>query len=117
MRLQLARARAGRKSTLIDDTTSELEAAIGEVRDLARGVHPAILTEAGLAAALETLAERSPVPVRIDAHEARYRPAIEVTAFYDRVHDGRGAVGWLRGWPRAGAARRRRPRWWNAGAR
>ena len=82
MRLQLAQVRAGEKSALIDDTTSELEAAIREVRDLARGVHPAILTEAGLAAALETLAERSPVPVRIDAHEARYRPAIEVTAFY-----------------------------------
>jgi signal transduction histidine kinase len=67
MRLQVARQTPGSNAVLIDQATAELEAAIGEVRDLARGVHPPILTKAGLRAAIETLAERSPVPVRIEA--------------------------------------------------
>ncbi|HEX7949623.1 MAG TPA: sensor histidine kinase [Candidatus Limnocylindrales bacterium] len=82
MRLQLAREASGDAGALIDEATAELQAAIGEVRDLARGIHPPILAEAGLGAALESLAERSPVPVRVEATDARYRPAIETTAFY-----------------------------------
>ena len=46
--------------------------ALAELRELARGLHPAVLTERGLAAALEVLAARSPVPVVVDAElEAR----------------------------------------------
>jgi signal transduction histidine kinase len=82
MRLQLARDASGNAGALLDEATAELHAAIAEVRDLARGIHPPILAEAGLAAALETLAERSPVPVRVQATDARYRPAVETTAFY-----------------------------------
>ncbi len=44
----------------------ELAIAIDELRSLARGLHPAIVSEAGLAAALESLADRSPVPVTVD---------------------------------------------------
>lgn len=72
-RLQLARVTSRDAGELIDEATAELEAAITEVRDLARGVHPPILAEAGLAAALETLAERSPVPVRIGPSDARFQ--------------------------------------------
>jgi signal transduction histidine kinase len=82
MRLQLARETSRDGAALIDEATAELEAAIGEVRDLARGIHPPVLAEAGLAAALEGLAERSPVPVRVDASDARYAPAVEAAAFY-----------------------------------
>jgi signal transduction histidine kinase len=82
MRLQLARETSRDGAALIDEATAELEAAIGEVRDLARGIHPPVLAEAGLAAALEGLAERSPVPVRVDATDARYAPAVEAAAFY-----------------------------------
>ena len=82
MRLQLAREASGNARALIDEATAEVHAAIAEVRDLARGSHPPILAEAGLAAALETLAERSPIPVRVEATDVRYRPAVETTAFY-----------------------------------
>ena len=63
----------------LDDTVAELRDAINELRELARGIHPAILTEAGLEPALATLARRSPVPVdlrvELDGHgPSRSRP-------------------------------------------
>ncbi|HEU5204930.1 MAG TPA: ATP-binding protein [Candidatus Limnocylindrales bacterium] len=82
VRLQVARDASGNAGALIDEATAELHAAIAEVRNLARGIHPPILAEAGLAAALETLAERSPIPVRLEATDARYRAAVEIAAFY-----------------------------------
>ena len=57
MRLERLDAISG-AAELIDVTTAELQMAIDEVR-LARGLHPTILTEAGLAAAVEALAERA----------------------------------------------------------
>lgn len=45
----------------------ELEAALGELRELARGIHPAVLSERGLDAALEALAGRAPLPVQVEA--------------------------------------------------
>jgi DNA-binding NarL/FixJ family response regulator len=50
---------------------AELQVAVEELRELARGVHPAVLTEEGLAGALESLAVRTPVPVRVDAPDDR----------------------------------------------
>jgi signal transduction histidine kinase len=69
-------------SDLIDRTTAELRAAIGEVRDLARGLHPPILSEAGLRAAIESLAERTPIPVEIEATDRRYPAEIETAAYF-----------------------------------
>src|SRR6185436_11772997 len=47
------------------------------------GIHPQILTEAGLAAAVETLAARAPVPVTVDIdHDRRWTPEVESTAYY-----------------------------------
>ncbi|MGZ4209071.1 MAG: sensor histidine kinase [Actinomycetota bacterium] len=61
----------------------ELDSAIAEIRELARGIHPAILTDEGLTAALESLAERAPVPSRIIASPAQRLPAlVEVTAYF-----------------------------------
>jgi signal transduction histidine kinase len=82
MRLELARESAVGAATLIDQTTAELQTAIAEVRGLARGLHPPILTEAGLAAALESLAERSAIPVRIVAPDRRYPPPVEAAAYF-----------------------------------
>ncbi len=82
MRLEQARATAAGSSRLIDDTTAELREAIAEVRGLARGLYPPILTEAGLAAAVESLAERAPIPVDVRIPDARFPPAIEVTAYF-----------------------------------
>ena len=68
--LAMLRDRAGADPALIravDQTNAELKHAIAELRELARGIHPAILTEEGLPAAVEALADRSCVPVRVRA--------------------------------------------------
>ena len=49
----------------LEEATAQLQAAMAELRELARGIHPAILTEAGLAAAIRSLAAESPVPVTL----------------------------------------------------
>lgn len=82
MRLEQARATATGSGRLIDEATAELREAIAEVRGLARGLYPPILTEAGLAAAVESLAERAPVPVEVRIPDARFPTAIEVTAYF-----------------------------------
>lgn len=62
---------------------SELRKAIIELRELARGIHPAILTEAGLGAALHSLGEHAPLPVVIDARlDRRLAPVVEATAYF-----------------------------------
>jgi signal transduction histidine kinase len=66
----------------LDALGAELDDALGELRELARGIHPAVLVQAGLAAALASLAQRSPIPVRVDVPERRFAPAIESTAYY-----------------------------------
>ena len=61
----------------------ELQDASAELRELARGIHPAVLTERGLAAAVAALAARSPVPVDvIDPPAERLPPAVEATAYF-----------------------------------
>ena len=82
MRLEAARESVDGAGELIDQTTEELRAAVAEVRNLARGLHPTILTEAGLRAAIEALAERTPIPVEIDVPERRFEPSIEATAYF-----------------------------------
>jgi signal transduction histidine kinase len=60
----------------------ELNAALAELRELARGLHPAVLTERGLPAALQGLAARSPVPVSLDADLDGRLPAAHEAALY-----------------------------------
>jgi len=67
---------------LLDSAVDELQVAVDELRELARGVHPAILTEEGLAAALESLAARSPFPVELDVLEDRLPAQVEATAYF-----------------------------------
>jgi signal transduction histidine kinase len=82
MRLDQARTGSAGAAALIDETTAELLQAVREVRDLARGLHPTILTDAGLAAAVEALAERTAVPVTVSVTEARFAPEIEAAAYF-----------------------------------
>ena len=82
MRLDLARETTGASAALLDEATAELRAAVAEVRDLARGLHPPILTEAGLGPAIEALAERTSVPVTVDAPARRFPPNIEAAAYF-----------------------------------
>jgi len=68
---------------LVAGAQEELSAALDELRELARGIHPAILTDRGLGPALRALTERAPVPVEIeDVPEERLPPAVEVAAYY-----------------------------------
>src|SRR5262249_35346238 len=63
--------------------SAELRRAIAELRELARGIHPAVLAEDGLAAAVESLADRSVVPVRVAAGiDARLPEPVETAAYF-----------------------------------
>lgn len=67
----------------LEDLSRGLKTVIAELREIARGIHPAILSEAGLAPALRALASRSTLPVRVRAHvPARLPPPVEVGAYY-----------------------------------
>jgi signal transduction histidine kinase len=56
---------------------------IDELREMSRGIHPAILTEGGLSPAIEALALRSPVPLKLNVRsEQRFAEGIEVAAYY-----------------------------------
>jgi len=68
---------------LVEASIEKLATALAELRELARGIHPAILSERGLSAALPALVERAPVPVRCDIQvEERLPPAIEAAAYF-----------------------------------
>ncbi len=68
---------------LIGEAHEEAKRAVAELRDLARGVHPAILTDRGLDAALSALAARCPIPVEIEvALPGRLAAAVEAIAYF-----------------------------------
>jgi signal transduction histidine kinase len=70
-------------SRLLTGAREELEASLRELRDIARGLHPAVLSSGGLGAAIEALATRAPVPVRIvGGVEQRPPTTVEVGAYY-----------------------------------
>jgi PAS domain S-box-containing protein len=63
--------------------SAELSEALDELRELARGIHPAILTDRGLSVAVDALVARSPVPVQVDGMPGdRLPPAVEAAAYY-----------------------------------
>jgi signal transduction histidine kinase len=87
MALRMAQARAADASpevaATLADAEAELKKAIGELRELARGIHPAILTEAGLGPALESLADHAALPVAVDTRlNGRLPPVVEATAYF-----------------------------------
>jgi len=86
--LGIARSQVGATSeqeiaVALDDAAAELRLALAELRELARGIHPVILSEAGLGPALVSLAERSPIPVTVTAVPSERLPSrVEETAYY-----------------------------------
>jgi len=93
--LTMARSRLAKETTpagepagsqvgeLLSDAAEELVQALRELRELGRGIHPAILTEEGLDAAIQSLTERSPVPVEISGHAGAPLPQpVEAAAYY-----------------------------------
>ncbi len=87
LELQIARRALGEDSDpsvrrSLDRASEEALAALAELRDLALGIHPLILTEAGLGAAVESLADRTSVPVSVEIGPARFSPAVEAAAYF-----------------------------------
>jgi len=86
--LGIARSQVGTASEeeialALDEAAAELRHTLAELRELARGIHPVILSEAGLGPALASLAERSPIPVTVTAAPPdRLPPRVEETAYY-----------------------------------
>jgi PAS domain S-box-containing protein len=86
LKLRLARTRLATHTeaaaTLLDDAMRELDTGLDELREIARGIHPAILSERGLRPALQALTDRLLLPVVIDVPDERLPPHSEATAYY-----------------------------------
>jgi len=86
LQLRLAKRSAPPDSELaemLETAIGELYAGIEELRELARGIHPAVLTQRGLEPALQSLASRAPLPVDVRARlEERLPEAIETAAYF-----------------------------------
>ena len=85
--VRLARSRAVKEpasaAPFLQRLGEELSEASAELRELARGIHPAVLTDRGLGPAIEALTARAPVPVEIlEVPDDRLPPAIETTAYF-----------------------------------
>ena len=85
--LRLVRARLdddpAAASTMLAAASEELAAALGELRELAHGLHPVILSQRGLRPALQQLADRSPLPVVVRATPSERLPEpVETAAYY-----------------------------------
>jgi signal transduction histidine kinase len=78
---------------LVTGALAELEGAIDDLRELARGLHPPLLAREGLAAALEAGANRSALPVELDLRlPTRLPPAIEAAAYYVCAEAGTNTI-------------------------
>jgi signal transduction histidine kinase len=86
LRLRLAQARVAADPVatidMLEDAARELDKGLQELREIARGLHPAILGDLGLLRAVESLAERLTVPVEIEADAERLPEDVEATAYY-----------------------------------
>jgi signal transduction histidine kinase len=96
--LRVARSQAsGREDPDLQETLAgadeELRQALAEIRELARGIHPVVLSRAGLAAALRSLAERASVPVEITGAPSDRYPAPVEAAVYFVVSEALANVG------------------------
>jgi signal transduction histidine kinase len=87
LNLRLARGRLQEgdpAARLVDEAIAELAVAADKLRELARGIHPAVLVEGGLEPALHALLDRCPVPatLRADLPTQRLDPTVEATAYF-----------------------------------
>ncbi|MEA2280679.1 MAG: hypothetical protein QOK21_1286 [Solirubrobacteraceae bacterium] len=80
---RLKKADAEAAAPLVAQAREEAMLAVQELRELARGIHPAVLSDRGLAAALEALAGRAPIPVTVSGvPEDRLPPPVEAAAYF-----------------------------------
>ena len=99
----------------------EVEEAIAELRELARGIHPTLLREEGLEAAVRALARRTPLPVEVEASVGKRLPdAVELAAYFLVSEALTNVVKHAVGDPRHGSSRARTARlgssWWTTGS-
>ena len=82
--LNLGRLRdTAQRTELLERAIEELAAGLQELRELASGLHPAVLSERGLVPAIEALALRAPLPVQLETTiEGRLPEPVEATAYY-----------------------------------
>jgi signal transduction histidine kinase len=67
---------------ILTASREELTHALEDLRELARGIHPAVLTDRGLGAAVDALVSRSPLPVEAEVERVELPPAVEAAAYY-----------------------------------
>lgn len=87
--LTLGRARArahtaadAELSAFLEGAAADLQCAIDELRNLARGIYPVLLTQEGLSSALRALADRAPLPVEVSVVGGRFPETVEATAYF-----------------------------------
>jgi signal transduction histidine kinase len=79
--LQLLREHDG-DPELLHQAETELQIALHELRDLARGIHPTILSEQGLGPAVRSLADRAAIPISVAGGNERYPAPVETAAYF-----------------------------------
>ena len=72
----------GEWRALVERAHGEAEAALGDLRDAVRGIHPRVLVDHGLLAAVNEITDRSPLPVTVDLDVGRLPSAVEETAYF-----------------------------------
>ena len=86
LQMRLARARVDKDPAaageILDEAGEQLAQGLEQLRELARGIHPALLTDRGLKAALAALSSRAPFPVGLDVVNERFAQPVEVAVYY-----------------------------------
>jgi signal transduction histidine kinase len=86
LKLKLARMKVepdSEAAQLLDESSAEPQASLDELRELARGLHPVVLTDRGLNAAVRILADRAPVPVAVcGLPQGRLPPPVELAVYF-----------------------------------
>jgi signal transduction histidine kinase len=83
MNLQMAREKdAGDARSLVEEALEQAREGLEELRELAAGIHPSILTNRGLRAAAQSLARRTKLPVDVEVPADRYPPHVEAAAYF-----------------------------------
>ena len=82
LRQAAVHARGTPAEPLVTEAIDQLQQGLAELRELARGIHPAVLSEHGLAPALESLVARTPLPVELRVTEQRVHAAVEAAVYF-----------------------------------
>jgi signal transduction histidine kinase len=82
LRRAVAQVRGTAAERLVTEAFEQLQEGLAELRALARGIHPYVLSEHGLAPALEGLAARAPMPVELRVSRKRMQPAVESAIYF-----------------------------------